>query len=199
MLNIRETYAQMGKLSNNLENHGEEEVTAFDIPISGIALTGEEFNALLEDPYADRWLFTDKADLRESNVTRFKPLELIDTFDDALVQMTINEQQFKFAGARIKGVTFEARRGGDVMLSFDVRVRPENDKEILALIGFQNREIKIDVQDAKIAVKGGRKQQELPLATAGENEQREPTHPEELFEKPKRKRAKKNGSGATAH
>lgn len=171
MLNIPETYAQMGKIANNLEKHGEQDVTAFDIPIAGIVLTGEQFNALSEDPYADRWLFNMQGEMREPNLARFEPLTLLDSFEDATVMLKCSDAEFTFAAARVKDVTFEGKRGGDILLSFSVRVRPQNDREITVLLAHQNHEIRIDVADAKIALKGGRNQQELPLSRAGEGEQ----------------------------
>jgi len=189
MLNIRETFAQMGKISNNLEKHGEDDVTAFDIPVSGITLTGEEVNALIEDPYGDRWLFNTVKDLREPNVAKFKPLEMLDSFEDATIVLTVPRgASYTFAGAKIKSITLDPQRGGETLVSFSVRVRPENDDQIVDLIDSQNREVKIDIADAKVMMKGGRKQQELPLARAGEGEEPESTpdepltHPSQLFD-----------------
>lgn len=192
MFNIAETYAQMGKISNNLEKHGEKDVTAFDIPISAVTLKPEQFNALSEDAYADRWLFSDKADIREPNLSKFEPLVLRDTFEEALVAMKVGGDAFSFADARIKDVQFEGKRGGDILCSFNVRVRPENDKQILQLIAYQNREISIDIQDAKVCMKGGRRQQELPLNTHGEGEQ-----PEQGAKK--RGRPRKSDSAPVTH
>jgi hypothetical protein len=199
MLNIQQTFAMMGKIANNLEKHGEEDVTAFEVPLEAITLTREQFNALIEDPYADRWLFTDKADMREPNLVKFKPLELVDTFEEALVSMTFGETAYLFHDCRIKGVTFEGKRGGDIMLAMSVRIRPENPEQILALIDYQNHEIRIDVQDAKIVLKGGRKQQELALsqpvddASSDEEKPEVLTHPSQLFEKPAKGKGKKRG------
>lgn len=196
MLSITTTFAMMGKISNNLEKHGEEDVTAFEVPVDAIALSAEAFNALIEDPYADRWLFNDKAEMREPNAAKFKPLEMLDTFEEAVIVMTLGEKAFTFHDCRIKSVTIDAKRGGDIMLGFSVRIRPENPEQIVTLIDYQNHEIKIDVQDAKVVLKGGRKQQELALSQpddeqASESAPGELTHPSQLFEdapKPKRKR-----------
>lgn len=211
MLNIQKTFAMMGKISNNLEKHGEEDVTAFEVPIDAIALTAEAFNALIEDPYADRWLFNDKAEMREPNAAKFKPLEMLDTFEEAVVSMTLGDKEHMFHDCRIKGVTIEAKRGGDIMLGFSVRIRPENPEQIITLIDYQNHEIKIDVQDAKVVLKGGRKQQELVLTmgkdepngdASNEEEKGEVlTHPSQLFEKPKGKgkgKGKKAANGGEA-
>jgi len=208
MLSIRETYCQQGKLSNNLEMHGEEEVTAFDIPISGITLTGEEVNALLEDPYADRWIFNNSKDVRESNVSKFHPLQMIDAYEQATVVLTMSTgAAHTFANCKITKVTLEPKRGGEVIVGFSLRLRPENEQQILDLIEHQHHSIKIDVQEGKIALKGGRKQQELPLNRAGADEEadtsssgdtegtEELTHPEQLFTTPKGKR----GRGKSAH
>lgn len=191
MLNIPATYGQMGKLANNLEKHGEEEVTAFDIPVEGITLRPEAVNQLLEDPYADRWLFNDKGGTREPSTRKFEPFRLRDTYEGATVSMKFGDDTFTFTECRIKDVELEPRTGGDTLLGFSVRVRPENDKQILQLLGHQNREVNIDITDARIAVKGGRKQQELPLTQAQE-ESDEPKHPDELFEARTRK-GKGNG------
>lgn len=196
MLNIQSTFAMMGKISNNLEKHGDDDVTAFEVPFEAIALTREQFNAQMEDPYADRWLFTDKADMREPNLAKFKPLELVDTYEEAIVSVTFGEKAYTFHDCRIKGVTFEGKRGGDIMLALSVRIRPENPEQIIALIDYQNHEVKIDVQDAKVVLKGGRKQGELALsqpdeasvAAANTAKSEELTHPSQLFEEPAQKK-----------
>lgn len=198
MLNITETHATMGKLSNNLEKHGEEDVTAFDIPIDGITLRAEQVNALVEDPYADRWLFNDAKDVKEPNLAKFEPLVMSDAFEGALVSLTMSTGQLHtFADCKIKGVTLQPRRGGDTLVGFSLRLRPENEQQILDLIDHQNATIKIDVQEAKVALKGGRKQQELPLQQgddSGEAESAEVL----TFEGGKRKRGKKPNGEAHA-
>lgn len=204
MLNLPETYARMGKLSNNLEKHGEEDVTAFDIPFDGITLTSEQLCAFLEDPYADRWLFNTKANVRESNLARFKPLELDEIFDEATVVLTIFDTSYTFSDCRVKDIVLLGQRGGDVLLSLNVRLRPENDDQIVTLIAQQNHEVKIDVQDAKIVLKGGRKQIEMPLSQAKADDEggdaemvadwpgdgETLTHPEQLFKKAPKKNGK---------
>lgn len=205
MLNITETYCQMGKISNNLETHGEKEVTAFDIPISGITLTSEEVNALLEDPYADRWLFNTAKDVRESNVAKFEPLTLVDSYKDATVSLTMSTGAlFTFQKSQISSVTLEPKRGGETIAGFKLRIRPENDQQILELLEHQNHQVRIDVADAKVQLKGGRNQQELPLNRAGADEKgddaggdddsKELTHPEQLFNKGGKGASKKRAS-----
>jgi hypothetical protein len=72
----------------------------------------------------------------------------------------------------------------------------------------QHHQIKIDVQEAKVVLKGGRAQTELPLARADGDGSAAPTegdsngatpHPSTLFETPKNgtKRQRKNSEQST--
>ena len=162
MLDISQTHAHMGKISNNLEKHGTDDVTAFDIPISGILLDREQLNDLLEDPHADRWMFNEtKSGAIEPATRAFEPRVLKDTFEKAVVVFTVGKAEFTLADCKIQGIELDPENGGNTRVAFKLRVRPENDKQILALLGHQNREIKIDVAEATVAEKGGRKQSDL--------------------------------------
>jgi hypothetical protein len=162
MLNIAKTFALMGKLSNNIEHHGEKDVTAFDLPISGIELTQEQLNELLDDPQACAALYnTTGTGEIEPAIPLMNPHPLHETFEGALVAFKIGEMEFSLQDCRISKVAIELQRGGVSKVEFSLRVRPEKDKQLTAFLGHQNREIRIDVQDAKIVQKGGRAQPDL--------------------------------------
>ena len=214
MLNIRETYATQGKISNNLEMHGDLEVKVFDMRMEGIVFTGEEVNAFIEDPYADRWIFNSQKEIREPNLEggkiHFEPLRVVQQFEKAVVIMTMQSgATHTFHDCRIKNVELEPKRGGETLVSFDLRVKPENDQQLLDLLEHQHHQIKIDVQEAKVVLKGGRAQSELPLSRAEGDQQPAPEgdssegstpHPSTLFEEPKngtKKRGRKSAAQST--
>lgn len=62
-LNLADKTCRMGKIANNLENHGGEWVTAFTIPISALTLTKDELNEFMRDKYTHASWFETKRDL----------------------------------------------------------------------------------------------------------------------------------------
>ena len=65
ILNLEAKVCRMGKISNNLEHHGDEWVTAFTIPITGVMLTKEELNAFMHDKYCHASWFEVKSNLAQ--------------------------------------------------------------------------------------------------------------------------------------
>jgi hypothetical protein len=163
MLNIAPIHAVLGKISNNIENHGDEEVTAFDIPVTGILLDREQLNALLDDSVADRVLFnkTRTGDVQPS-LKCFAPFVLTDSFDGAVLSFSFGEakkENFTLRDCKVKGVTLEPQNGGNTVVSLKIRVRPENDSQILMLMGHQNRGCQLGIAEAKVATTAAAKKQ----------------------------------------
>ena len=173
MLNIESTHAVLGKVSNNIENHGDEEVTAFDIPVSGILLSREQVNQLLDDSVADRVLFnTTRTKDVQPSLKCFEPFALKDKFDGATIRFdfgTGKGEKFTLKDCKAKGVTLEPQNGGNTLVALSIRVRPENDAQILQLLGHQNRSCKISISEAKIATNAAAKKQ-MDMLDGGDGE-----------------------------
>lgn len=164
MLEISKIHAQLGKIANNLEKHGDDDVSAFDVPVTGILLDKKSLNRFLDDSQASAALFnTTRTNDTEPVFKIFKPLVLKDTFEGIRVDFNLGGKEFTLTDCKASKVSVELRNGGTAEISLQLRVRPENDKQILLFLGYQNREIDIALADAKVALKGGQKQGELAL------------------------------------
>lgn len=62
-LDLRAKTCRMGKIANNLENHGGEWVTAFTVPITGLTLTKDELNDFMRDKYCHASWFETQREL----------------------------------------------------------------------------------------------------------------------------------------
>lgn len=179
MLNIAATHAIIGKIANNIENHGEEEVTAFDIPVTGILMDRPQINALLGESTADRVLFnTKRGGGVEPSLKCFAPFVLKDSYDGATVSFKFGEgakDQFTLKDCKVKGVTLEPQNGGNTVIDLKLRVRPENDKQILALLGHQNRECTLTIAEAKVATNAAAKKQ-MDMLDGGDGKGDEDEH-----------------------
>lgn len=165
MLSIEDMHCMMGKISNNLECHGEQEITEFSIPITGIMLTAQEVNAFLEDPYADRSFFNNKRELQEPMPWCSKTsITLNDRYDGAIATITVSgDQEIEFKDARLNKITLTPKLGGLTQMDFQLQIAPGLGRENLLLQEHQNREIVLCIADAKIALKKKGRQKELPL------------------------------------
>lgn len=161
-LNLTDQHARMGKISNNLELHGEDdEVIAFAIPCE-LMLTAEQLDALM-GTYFHRALFnTDAATRLETPLDGFrrcKPLELEDAYEG--VRVRIDDHEFR--DCRVQKFVLEPQVGGLTKLRVQVYLRPGLGDENLALQELQHREIALQIYEGKLAAKKNARQSELPL------------------------------------
>ena len=184
---LKNQRCQMGKISNNLEMHGEQEVIAFDVPFT-TEIRKRQINALLGDQ-ADERLFNSVADVLQPHdlFTRCAPLAVLERFDrgKALVALS-DKRSFEFEEVLISKINLAPRTGGVAELSFTMRVRPTSNAEMGGLLEWQRREVSVDVTGAKTAVKKSLAQQELPLTVEdGEGAGQTPRPPDgELEQRP---------------
>lgn len=198
-LQVANEYALMGKISNNLELHGEEPVTAFAIPLE-FTISREQLCALL-GVYFDRALYNDEVGGQAAQPVEgfrhLKPLEISETLTAKRVVLRLDgDQELEFQDVKLQKLALELMTGGCTKVSVQVYVLPGVGKENLLLQEHQGRHIRVSISDTRIALKNG-KQQDLPLNTVGDNEQ-----PEAGAEKPaKKKRGRKSskGDGAELH
>jgi hypothetical protein len=169
MLNIAMTNAIIGKVANNIEKNGEEDVTGFSFPVQGILLSIDQVKTLLEDPYADNWLFNRQAQsgIVEPITRALEPRVLKDHFDGATCGFKMGNSEFRLTNCKVSAVTLDPENGGNTKVTLKLYVRPENDKQILAFLGYQNREVQIEIAEAKVALKGGKKQTDFIEDGAG--------------------------------
>lgn len=162
---------KIGKISNNLEKHGTEDVTEFNLPVFALVLDGEKLGQLYGDPYTERGWFNINGEHREPmNWARAaSPLTSDAVFDN--IEATIklpSDEELEFSNCRAKDFKFTPVVGG-TDVEFKLQLCPGLGRENLLLQEYQNHEVRLSIDDAKVAVKKKTKQGELPLAGGGAN------------------------------
>jgi hypothetical protein len=176
MLTITPRACQLGETINpRAERHGTERVPACDIPLDGIMLSEEELNAVLDEPYAHRSLFTDKAGHLEPNLPQVEALCLRKKLTGAAVTLLLSTtgkgKSFELTDCKLKSLKLEPLSGGATKLSMTVQTAgdhvPKLTGELTALLG---QHLTVSVSGGEVEKKKGEAQQQLPINTFGEGE-----------------------------
>jgi hypothetical protein len=168
MITITKRGAQMGRINNRLQKHGEEEVTAFDIPLDSIAIDANELNAILADPGAHHRMFHKAPDggITQPSFDGLKPFELKDKFEDVAADLFLGmaEDVVTVTGASLASVTLTPQPGGLTFLSAKLQFVPDL-KTAPLLLQFQGHEVSVELREGKKA-EASAAQESLPLSTA---------------------------------
>jgi len=151
----------LGIINNRIEKNGDQDVTAFDLPIT-LLLDPDELNALLGDKYKHRALFETKNGVSHPMFPEFESFALKEDRQGDVTLHLAGETEVEYEDVRLKSLTLSPVAGGETELRCKVQVLPQT-KHITKLINAQNCELKISVADTKIAAKNRSKQQDLPL------------------------------------
>jgi|ERR1700733_483884 len=194
ILQLDAKICRFGKISNNLEKHGKEWVTAFTIPVSGLLLTKAELNKFMRDKYCHQsWFDTSQpgalapmswwgpedfavsqafeADAVTIRVSGDRDLEFLaeegpgDDEDDG----EDDGEESKRAACEISRITLKPQVGGLTEMRFALSLRPDIGKKNLMLQEHQHREVKITLVDGRVKAKRD-KQPELPMGQRGSDD-----------------------------
>jgi hypothetical protein len=201
MLKLEKVICRLGKISNNLEKHGDEDVTEFNIPISGVLLTAKQLNDFMDDPHCDRAWFNTKGSLKEPmpwwQRGEFSVSESLEAEACTIIVSGDQEIEFeaegKLPGCKISRITLAPQVGGMTEVCFQLQVRPGIGRENLLLQEHQNREVRLTIAKSRVALKRG-KQQNLAL-----DDDPEGGGEEGNGGKPPAKPAKRRGARPEAH
>lgn len=159
---IDKAHCQMGKYSNNLEKHGEEDVLAWTIPIVGVLLYAHQLEVLLHDNHGSEAFFVRaKDDLLEARpwTTYADPVSLTEAYDGMAVEMKLGDEVISFERCRIKDLTLgRFFQGGVTQVDFKLQIAPGLDRENLLLQEYQNKPVVLTIESAKVAAKKKLKQ-----------------------------------------
>jgi hypothetical protein len=167
-LALVDEHAKMGKISNNLELHGEAQsvITGFTLPIEMqvpraqlIALMGEDF---------DRAVWTVDASGMITGVDwvrRLLPLALTgETYVGVAAVLGLGGRELEYADCQFSKIEILALgNGGITHLKGHLYLRPGIGSENLLLQEFQEHEIAASISEGKLRVKADKRQQQLPL------------------------------------
>lgn len=164
-ITLTDEHARMGKLSNNLENHGDEKVPAFTLPFT-VMLTHEQLDKLM-GRYFHRSLFNREKDLWQpvDGFRRCNPLALTDHYEKAVARITVHgDRSVEFHDCKVDKLSLAPQTGGLTELRFQIYLRPGLGDENLLLQEYQAREVALEVT-GKLAAKKNPQQDKLPLGS----------------------------------
>jgi hypothetical protein len=192
ILTLDAKVCRLGKISNNLERHADDYVTAFTIPVAGLMLTKAELNKFMRDKYCyQSWFDTTQpgagspmswwgdehfhlsqsfeADELTILVSGDRPLtfeaELKSNGDD---DDDGNGEETKRAACEITKIMLRPQYGGLTELRFHLSLRPGIGKANLQLQEHQHREVKLTLIGGRVKAKNDR-QPQLPMGAPAES------------------------------
>ena len=190
ILRLDTKLCRMGKISNNLEKHGGDHVTAFTIPIAELMLTKAELmltkaelNAFMRDKFCyQSWYDTTKGNQAAEPMPWWggESFYVSETFEADAGTITVSgDKACDFASEGdpkdddyraaivVSKIKLTPRTGGLTELTCSIYLRPGVGKTNLALQDHQHREVKLTLVDAKVAERDS-KQPQLPIGEPGE-------------------------------
>lgn len=162
-----------GSINTRTEKHGDENVTAMDIPLSGIMIGEAELCALLGDQGALAALFGDNDAPRFPTV---KSLVIEGKFENATVAIEVGlmREVIELDQVRLAKIRLAPKQGLLTELSLTVQCTPDLEKQILTLLKFLGHDCQATITFGEHVLPKD-KQRELELSLPKEGEQVEET------------------------
>jgi|SRR5580658_7065687 hypothetical protein len=140
--------------------------------LTGILLSTEEVNAMLEDPYADRCLFNEKDGVKQPALPDIQH-SWTRKMHGARVTITLSTPrkatEVNLVDCDLKDFVLEPQQGGDTALSLKVACIGDYVPSAVGhLTAHLGGSVMVEIVDAELAAKrGADNQQQLPLNTFG--------------------------------
>lgn len=185
-LNLIDEHARMGKISNNLEKHGDSDViTGFTLPLE-LRITRGQLQELMGEAFdASVWVPSPVSGggsfIGADWTVRVLPLVLGDeTYVEVAAVLGLGGREIEFADCKLSKIELLAfGLGGITALKCHLYVRPGIGSENLLLQEYQEHEVAVSMTSGKLRVKADKAQQQLPLeppAAATQSDDPPPTH-----------------------
>lgn len=205
-MNLGKRPAMIGNaIQSRAEMHGDEPVTAIDIPLTDIMLDPEELAWILREPLAHRALFNKvRGGIQEPLLKHIKPVVLADKIEKATITIThgVSAEELCLTPVNLAKIKLEPRAGGLTAMSCTVQAVPDLDDSAIAhLLERLNSAVEVEIDGG-----GFGKQKELELHEREEDEDGEekgegdePSARAAPKKERKSRRRRTNGEGSRAH
>lgn len=161
MLKLDRRKAKIGSsINTRTQIHGEDNVTALDIPLKGVALSPEELGFVMLNPRAHKLLYTKKKGRPDQPIWGgiLGALPFANKVKGVTVTLYIGRKPLKLIDVSLTKLRLEPQEGGTTHWSFTVQCTPDLDESIEALLGRLNTDV-----DLMLECQGYGEQEELPL------------------------------------
>ena len=188
-LTLTKRPATIGRaISTRTENHGDDEVAALTIPVSGILLDHDDLGRVLGDQEAHHRLF-----LNEEGLTRPAFIDVSLNFGEKFKGATVKISpengagEFTIKPATVSKIVLEPTDGGFTHMSCQILGVPEEGNEV-DVLGILNQRCKISVRNGKLEVDDAQASLPLPAPEL-------PKEPEEAGDEPPSRMARQISRG----
>jgi hypothetical protein len=153
------------QIPSRSEMHGDESVTALDIPLTDIMLDEAELAELLRQPKAAAALFDDSGGMRKPFFAHIKPLALDEKIEGATVTLThgVAQDTLRLTNVKLAKIKLQPCVGGMTAMDVTVQCTPELNDAVAHLLGWLNATVDVEIDGGEFG-----KQGELPIDAAPE-------------------------------
>jgi len=165
-LALTDEHAQMGKISNNLEKHGDEDlITGFTLPLKlrvpreqAVALMGQEFDRSC-------WAALGTGVVAQAWARRCTPIALHgEVYVGVASELHLGGEELTFEDCRVSDIELVGfEDGGYTLIECQLYVKPGIGDGNLLLQEYQKQEIAVQLRSGKLRIKADKAQQQLPL------------------------------------
>lgn len=134
------------------QKHGDDNVQAADIRVSGVPLSKAEFEDFAQERYASRglWAAGGRGKPEKPTLLRFEPLKLSDTIESARVRIRVGGEEINLGVSKLKAVTFARNvvgsADGDAAMSCMVQSTPAINAKLATLIAGMDGKARIWIE-----------------------------------------------------
>lgn len=178
---LTDEHARMGKISNNLEKHGDDDlITGFTLPLE-LSIPRPQLVGLM-GVWFDRSVWVQETDLSGNTslipadwLRRVLPIELAgEVYVGVAAALVLADTELAFEDCRVTHVTLLAfAPGGITRVGCHLYLRPGIGDNNLLLQEYQGQEIAVQLTSGKLRVKADKAQQQLPLEQPAPKTERE--------------------------
>lgn len=168
--------AKLGtSINGRREKHGEDNVSAADIPVVGFMLVADELNELLEEPHAHKLLFNTRSGGKADQPVfrKLKTFAHTDKYEGCAVTFTlgINREPIELKDVKVSKIRLEPMAGGLTAMSFSIACTEGAEKCVGKLLGRLDSEVDVELTLGEVVEeKAAAKQQDLPINNFGDGE-----------------------------
>lgn len=146
MLELAKRLCKIGTSINvRSEMHGEDGVTALDIPLSEIMLSAEEFNVLMCHKGAHNLLFDHTPNSFEPTLRMIGDLSLKGKIESVTVFLHTKHGRKKLVNCKLSKIKLDLRVGGLTAMACQVQCTPDFDEETNRIFESLNGEIEVEL------------------------------------------------------
>ena len=142
------------------EMHGDDSVTALDIPLTDVMLNERELGEIMRQPLAFKALFDDSNGMRMPFFAHIKPIALDEKIEGASIVIThgVAADSIRLANVKLAKIKVQPCAGGMTAMDCTVQCTPELNEEVAHMLGWINSQVEVEIDGGEFGA-----QAELPM------------------------------------